>query len=205
MFAFIKGKVTSVSAPMVTIENESGSLGYAIYVPQPHFFAQGSEVVVYTYMHWNQEQGPSLFGFLSELEKTVFLLIISCSGIGPKIALAVLSELAPVQFLQAVQEGNVKALSAVSGIGPKKAEQIILYLKDKVAKLIQNQNLAGMAGGESQVLAEWSNISQVLQSLNYSKGEIEAAMRHVGKEGAGKQLLFEELLRKALSFLSKKR
>lgn len=204
MFAFIKGKVTSISAPVVTIENESGSIGYAICVPQPHFFAQGSEVVVYTYMHWNQEQGPSLFGFLSELEKTVFLLIISCSGIGPKIALAVLSELTPVQFLQAVQEGNVKALSAVSGIGPKKAEQIILYLKEKVAKLIQSQNLVGMAG-ESQALAEWSNISQVLQSLNYSKGEIEAAMRHVGKECAGKQLPFEELLRKALSFLSKKR
>jgi Holliday junction DNA helicase RuvA len=204
MFAFIKGKVSSTFGPIITIENESGSMGYAVCVPQPHFFVQGSEVLVYTYMHWNQEQGPSLFGFLSELEKTVFLLIISCSGIGPKIALALLSELTPVQFLEAIQEGNVKALSAVSGIGPKKAEQIILYLKDKVAKTIQNHNLVG-TNQESQTLAEWNNISQVLQSLNYSKGEIEAAMRHVGKECAGKHLAFEELLRKALSFLSKKR
>ncbi len=155
-------------------------------------------------MHWNQEQGPSLFGFLSELEKTVFLLIISCSGIGPKIALAALGELTPAQFLQAIQEGNTKALSSVSGIGAKKAEQMILNLKDKVTKLIQTQGIIGTSD-ETNALAQWSNVTQVLQSLNYSKGEIEAAMRYIGKECAGRSLPFDELLRKALSFLSKSR
>jgi Holliday junction DNA helicase RuvA len=204
MFAFIKGRIIAASGSVVTIEDKTGCIGYAVQVAQPHLFAQGTEVIVYTYLHWNQEQGPTLFGFLGELEKSVFLLIIGCSGIGPKIGLAVLAELAPVQFLQAVQEGNIKALSAVSGIGPKKAEQIILYLKDKVSKLITTHAISG-SEDQSDVLAQWNNISQVLQSLNYSKGEIEAAMRHVGKECAGKNLPFEELLRKALSFLSKKR
>ncbi len=204
MFAFIKGRVTLVSGPVVTVEDKTGCVGYAVQVPQPHLFSQGSDVLVYTYMHWNQENGPSLFGFLSELEKTVFLLIISCSGVGPKIALALLSELTPVQFLQAVQEGNTKALSAVTGIGAKKAEQIILSLKDKVIKLIQNQPALG-AEGENAALAEWNKISQVLQSLNYTKGEIEAALRYVSSECAGKHISFEELLRKSLSFLSKKR
>lgn len=202
MFAFIKGKITAVAGNIVTIEDKTGTIGYAVQVAQPHLFNQETEKIIYTYLHWNQEQGPSLFGFLSELEKNVFLLIISCSGIGPKIALAALAELSPSQFLQAIQESNTKALSSVSGIGTKKAEQIILHLKDKVSKLLQTQMIVD---GDSQVLTEWNNISQVLQSLNYSKGEIEAALRHVGKESAGKHLQFEELLRKALSFLSKKR
>lgn len=204
MFSYIKGKITAVAGSVITIEDKNGCIGYGVCVAQSHMFLQDTDVMVYTYLHWNQEQGPSLFGFLSELEKNVFMLIIGCSGIGPKIALAILGELTPTQFLQAIQEGNTKALSAVSGIGPKKAEQIILHLKDKVSKLIQTQMITGTES-ESVVLEQWNNISQVLQSLNYSKGEIEAAMRHVGRESTGKHIPFEELLRKALSFLSKKR
>lgn len=204
MFSFIKGKVHSVSSSVVTLENTDSSLGYAVVVAQPHAFIIGSSAMVYTYMHWNQEQGPTLFGFSDELEKAVFLLIISCSGIGPKIALAALSELTPVTFLQAVQEGQVKVLSSVSGIGTKKAEQIIVTLKDKVSKMIQSEMVL-KASGSTGNLSEWNNIAQVLQSLNYSKGEIDMALSHITSEYSGKSLSFEEYLRKALSFLSKKR
>ena len=89
-----------------------------------------------TYMHWNQDNGPTLYGFNSILEKTVFLLIISCSGIGPKIGLAVLHHLEPATFVQAIIEENIKVLSSISGIGAKKAEQICVALKHKVAKLL---------------------------------------------------------------------
>lgn len=199
MLSSISGKVQSVDQSLVTVT--TGGFGVAILSAHPELYQSGQEVSVITYLHWNQEQGPTLYGFATELEKKVFLLIISCSGIGPKIGLAVLQQLTPQAFLQAVQEGNDKALSAVSGIGAKKAEQMVVQLRDKVAQLVQSG--AVLEGQEFGGLEQWTNVTQVLKSLNYSQKEIQVTLAYLRKEYAGSEYTFDQLLRHGLSFLAK--
>jgi Holliday junction DNA helicase RuvA len=200
MFSFIHGKIVSIDQHLITIE--SGGFGFAVQVPRPEAFQANKEATVSVHMHWNAEQGPSLFGFATELEKKVFLLITSCSGIGPKIGIAALSQLTPADFLTAVQEGNAKALSAVNGIGPKKAEQMAMQLRDKVAKLVESGITDSVEG--ATVLADWKQVTQVLQSLNYSRTEIDAALSYLRKEYSGAKASFDELIRRGLSFLAKR-
>ncbi len=177
-----------------------GSMGLLIQVPQGSGFQVGSTVSLHTYLHWNQEQGPSMFGFATDIEREVFLLIISCSGIGPKIGLAVLAQIGAQSFIRAVQQEDIAALSKVSGIGGKKAEQIIVQLKHKVAHLIK-LGVQLDVGGDSE---SWHTIGEVLGSLNYSRTEINQAMKHLQQEYNSTQLPFDQLMRHALSFLSKK-
>lgn len=200
MLSFVHGKVVSVDQKNIIVQ--TGGLGFTLQTPRPEAYQKDTDAKISVYLHWNQEQGPSLFGFSSELEKSVFLLVISCSGMGPKIGLALLSQLTPVEFLTAVQEGDDKALSAVNGIGPKKAEQMVVQLRHKVAKLIESGISDDMQGATK--LEHWKNVTQVLQSLNYSRQEIDAAIAHLRKEYGGGKSSFDELIRHGLSFLAKR-
>src|SRR5947208_8387380 len=123
----IKGMVTGVAVQQIVLD--CGALALTLQVPDEKVFALNSQLIVYSHLHWNQEQGPTLFGFSHEIDRTVFLLIISCSGLGPKIALAILAHMGVQPFLTAITSGDEQALSRVSGIGAKKAEQMIVQLK----------------------------------------------------------------------------
>jgi len=177
-----------------------GTLGFLVQVPQNAGLEVGSTVSLHTYLHWNQEQGPSIFGFNTDVEREVFLLIISCTGIGPKIGLAVLAQLGYQAFIRAVQQEDILALSKVSGIGAKKAEQIIVQLKHKVARFIKS----GVQLDDEGQSASWNTVTEVLESLSYSRTEISLAMKHLKQEHPNTQLPFDQLMRHALSFLSKK-
>jgi len=198
MVDYIKGSIQSVNDDSVVVD--IGNLGLKIHVPLPSAFKVEEEASLYIYMHWNQENGPSLFGFTSELEKTVFLLVITCSGVGPKIGLSVLLDLGPQAFLEAIQTGNDKALSKVSGIGAKKAEQMIVQLKHKVAKLAKSGILKSSGG----TIGKMQEVADVLASLHYSRFEVNAAMKHLNDAHTGSDQSFDQLVRHALSFLSKK-
>jgi len=199
MLAYLRGTIVSSYDSMLTID--VSGVGYAVSVARAEYFEKGAQATVCTYMHWIQDQGPSLYGFSTEIEREIFLLIISCSGMGPKIGLAVLSQLSPLQFLQVIQEGNQAGLSSVNGIGPKKAEQMIVQLRHKVGKLIAK----GVdIPQENKSLELWKNLSDVLQSLNYSRQEVESALMHTRSQVAGSDYIFDELLRHSLSFLAKR-
>ncbi len=198
MLASLSGTVQSLSTQLVVID--VGGIGFAVVVARETAFTLDQKIQLYTHLHWNQEQGPSLFGFITEAERTVFLLLISCSGVGPKLALAVLADLGVSPFIEAVQSGNEGALSSVSGIGEKKAEQIIVHLKHKVAKLM----VTGASFEGAKVDERWHEVAQVLQTLNYSRTEISGAMSYVREACKGKQESFDQMMRHALSFLSKK-
>lgn len=200
MLSLIQGKIIAVEQQVITIQ--TGGLGFSLQTPHPERYQKNAETTFFAYMHWNQENGPSLFGFSSELEKSVFLLVISCSGMGPKIGIALLSQLSPANFLRAVQEGDDKALSAVNGIGPKKAEQMVVQLRHKVAKLVEEGIGDTIEGATS--LEQWKNVTDVLKSLNYSRQEIDATLSHLRKEYGGKACAFDELMRSGLSFLAKR-
>src|SRR5438105_7516720 len=94
-----------------------GVMGMALQVASPHNFSQNGAIKVYSYLHWNAENGPSLFGFATVIERAIFKVIISCSGIGPKIALAILTDLGAQNFLHAISTGDDQTLSKVNGIG----------------------------------------------------------------------------------------
>lgn len=198
MISYISGTVIDLKDQAIIVD--IGSIGLQVAVAQESAFAQGQAVKLHAYMHWNQEQGPTLFGFASELERTVFLMIISCSGLGPKIGLAALASLGPQRFLEVIQAGDERGLSKVSGIGPKKAEQMIVHLKHKVAKLLDS----GVEITGSAQLTHWQNITQVLESLNYSRAEIAATMKHLRDTEPQTSAPFDHMMRRALSFLAKK-
>lgn len=198
MISHITGIITHNTHKQVQVD--TGVFGLCIQVPNSGHYPLNKAATLFIHMHWNQEQGPSLYGFSTELEKTVFLLLTSCSGIGPKIGLAVLADLGPERFLETVQTVNHSVLSKVTGIGTKKAEHIIVQLKGKVADLIKS----GVDLGGAQHLTEWNTVVQALESLNYSRTEITHAMSYVQQQATEtQQRSFDQLLRQALSYLSK--
>ncbi len=198
MISSLSGIIKDCTDSILTIE--VNGVGYTLQVPQPSLFPVGQQACVLVHMHWNTENGPSLFGFANNLERAVFLMITSCSGLGPKLAMTVLAQLGASEFLEAVQAANENALSNVSGIGAKKAEQIIVQLKHKVAKLVES----GAVLGTSETLEKRHEISQVLKSLNYSPQEIRSAMAYVNDKYPQNSVAFDALLRHALAFLSKR-
>ena len=198
MIHYVSGTIKEVKEQAVVVD--IGSLGLLVAVPTGIKFYQGQKICLATYMHWNQEQGPSLFGFEHELERTVFMLVIGCSGIGPKIGLAILAHLGAQGFLEVVSSGDERALSKVNGIGPKKAEQIIVQLKHKVSQLISS----GVGCCDDSKAKAWQEVSQALESLNYTRTEISHAMQYLTAHHAGADLPFDQMLRQALGFLSKR-
>lgn len=198
MFNMIKGTVIEAQDNELTVD--VGGIGFAVCVVQPMHFAQGAMVQLYTYLHWNQEQGPCMYGFSSITEKKLFLMIISCSGIGPKIALALLNQLAPGTFIKAIANNDVATLSSVNGIGPKKAEHMLVQLRHKITPLLE----AGLDTKDLGDAGRWKDVSDALSSLNYSRQEVAKSMHYLQEQFAGKQASFDELLRHSLSYLSKK-
>jgi Holliday junction DNA helicase RuvA len=198
MIAGINGTIKAIKDQALMVD--VGAFILQVAVAQEALFEVGKSVSLPCYMHWNQEQGPSLYAFNSELEKAVFQIIVDCSGIGPKIGLAVLADLGPERFIEVVQAGDEKALSKVSGIGPKKAEQMIVHLKHKVVKLLDS----GIKISGSAHITQWQNIQEVLESLNYSRVEISVAMKQLRESDIDTQLPFDQLMRRALGFLAKK-
>jgi len=200
MIEYLSGTVKSASDVSITVS--VGPIGFGLQVSEPGAFEVGQEICLQVYMHWNAENGPSFYGFQTALEKQVFLLVIGCSGIGPKIGLAVLRDLGTDQFLQAISMEDDRVLAKVGGLGPKKVEQIIVQLKHKVAKLLKS---GVKLQGASAKFTDWQNISDVLASLNYSRGEINRAMKHLKENYARTDMPFDGLIRHALSFLAKSR
>jgi len=198
MIDYLIGKIKSVKEKSVTIV--SGNIGFLCHTPSASSLSVGKEAEVYTYMHWNQEKGPTLYAFEDELTRTVFLLIIDCPKIGPGIALKILSQIKAPQFLEIITSQNESALSSVNGIGSKKAEHLISFLKHKVSKLISS----GTVNIDSQQdFVQWQNINDVLTSLNYSRKEISGAMKHLTDNYSEQNYPLDQLIRAALGFLSK--
>ena len=162
--------------------------------------ATGEEVSLYTHLHVRENE-LTLFGFNLEEEMHLFSLLITVSGIGPKIALQILEALDPSSFALAVLQGDIKSLTQAKGIGKKGAERIILELKDKVAK-------SGFAV-ETEVparpdqLASTGAVNDAINALvvlGYSSKEAEAALKNLS---VSEEDDVESLLRKALRKLSK--
>lgn len=202
MITQIIGQITYINEfQEKSINLQVGPIGLSVFVPNEKIYLVGQVISFEIYFHWNQENGPQLYGFESTLAKNIFALIISCPGIGPKIGLAALSQLSPEEIINYIIAGDTKALSKINGIGLKKAELIITQLKDKAFKISSNlPELINSLGHKIKLLSE------VLNSLNYTTKEVNLALdyiKQIGPELPGPEISLDNLLRKSLAFLVK--
>ncbi len=135
MIAYIKGTLTKASPTFVILENNN--IGYQIHISLTTYSKiQGKkECKLYIHHYIKDESLPMMYGFAEQLEKDLFLHLISVSGVGPNTALVILSSYNPAEIHKAVTEGNVQLLKSIKGIGPKSAQRLVLELKDKLSKI----------------------------------------------------------------------
>ena len=195
----IRGTIIAVKGAALTVD--IGFLSLEINIAQPTLYMKDQPIALHTYFHWHQEQGPTLFGFSSMLERQLFITLIDCQGLGPKMALSILSQISASECIAAISLGNTKTLGSLKGIGPKKAETIVLQLQDKIKKLL-DQVEPGSDSGNTARAMHLKSISDVLESLHYSRPEIAQALDHV-KNNSTLTSSFDEGMRKALSYLAK--
>lgn len=162
--------------------------------------APGEEVALYTHLHVRENE-LTLFGFNLEEEMHLFSLLITVSGIGPKIALQILEAMDPGTFALAVLQSDIKSLTQAKGIGKKGAERIILELKDKVAKSEFVAEADFLTGTDQLAASSLVNDAiNALVVLGYSAKEAETALKSLS---ITEEDDLESLLRKALRKLSK--
>ena len=150
MIAYVKGTLTEKSPSRVIVD--VGGVGYEAFIPLSTFDrlpAAGEAVKLHTY-HCVREDAQTLYGFASEREREMFELVTTVSGVGPKIALAVLSGLTIGDLQLAIAEGNAKRLSSVKGVGKKTAERIVIDLKDKVNPIEAVANATAASADEAK-------------------------------------------------------
>ncbi len=198
MLYSVTGTITHIKENKIVLQYSG--LCFELLCPQASSLSLDQQTTLLTYLHWNQEQGPTLFGFKDILDKEVFLSIIDCSGIGPKLGIAILEAITAQDFLQIIAQEDIKALNIVKGLGGKKAEQLILHFKGKVDKIIAKHPITE----KNKTIAAFSDLQQTLTSLNYSPTEIKQTTTILRQEATGKDIPFDLLLRKALILLAKK-
>lgn len=174
MIAFVQGKFEEKSPARVVV-NVNG-VGYELHISLHTYeqIANSESGKLFTYQHIT-ENSQLLFGFASQEEKSIFLLLISVSGVGAATARMMLSGLKPAEVSAAIMQGNTRLLESVKGIGKKTAERIILELKDKVIKLPANTvAITGMAGRNKD-----QDAVDALMALGIQRNIAEAAIRKV--------------------------
>ena len=192
MISYIKGSVEFTGADFAIIE--CGGIGYKVNMPLSQITLlprTGTETKVYTYMYV-REDILDLYGFMSEDALSIFQLLISVSGVGPKAAMSVLSALQPDSLAAAIAGGDHKSISKAQGIGAKTAQRIVLELKDKIGKTPAGMQDMVVPVKESNAVNE---AISALTALGYSYNESKAALS--GAEGQ----TTEELVRYALKML----
>ncbi|HEX2079399.1 MAG TPA: Holliday junction branch migration protein RuvA [Longimicrobium sp.] len=171
----------------------AGGVGYEIAIPTTVFERLprlGETVTLRTY-HLVREDAVMLFGFLDETEKTVFVRLLTINGVGPRLALAMLSSMSAESVVRAVRERNVAALTAVSGVGKKTAERVVLELTGKL------DDLAFAASGLGQRAPAAEEALRALTALGVTASDADRAVRAAIQEKGS--LSAPELIREALA------
>ncbi len=199
MIAFLRGKLLEKHPNQVIVE--TGGVGYDVVIPISTFSAlpeTGAEVRLRIHTHV-REDALALFGFYTSEEKTIFEKLISVSGIGPSLAVKVLSGMATSDLIPAIRNGFVDQLVRIPGVGRKTAERMVLELKDK---------LDGVGSGDAPGLADKpvpslsvieQDVLSALLNLGCNRASAEAAVRRA--KSAGAPMEFEPLFRKSLELV----
>ena len=195
MIAFLRGRVLDKQPTRIVVDVQG--VGYEVHVPLSTYYSigeEGCEVALRVYTHV-REDALQLYGFVTDLERQLFERLIAISGIGPKLAVAVLSGVDPADLVSAVQRGDVARLTAIPGVGKKTAERIVLELRDKLAQV----TVPAAAGpGAAVTLGERlrADLVSALQNLGYHRPQAEKAVDSILT--VTPDTTFEQALRAAL-------
>jgi Holliday junction DNA helicase RuvA len=175
MIASLRGRIVDKQPNRVIVEVQG--VGYDVHVPLSTFYdlgEEGTDVALRVYTHV-REDALQLYGFLTDLERQLFERLIGISGIGPRLAIAVLSGIDSRDLLSAVQRGDVARLMAIPGIGKKTAERIVLELKDRLAQMAIAPAPAGQTTVDGPDRLRFDLLS-ALQNLGYHRPHAEKAV-----------------------------
>jgi holliday junction DNA helicase RuvA len=197
MITFLQGKLVETLPTQAIVEVQG--IGYEVLIPLSSYDklpAPGQEVKLLTHLVV-REDAHTLYGFMSAAERELFrLLVNTVSGIGPKIALNILSGISVTGFRGAVANGDVKALSQISGVGKKTAERIIVELKDKIGAVGAWEALSAQRG-LSPADQKVNDAALALVALGFKQVEAHDNVRKA-QAGLGPQATVEELVRACL-------
>lgn len=205
MIDYLRGQVVRVEPDHVIVEVQG--IGYRIFCANPQAFREGEKKETTVYIHHHvREDAIQLFGFSSREEQSMFRLLLEVSGIGPRIALGVLSGGRPEALVAAIQSENLGYLTKLPGIGKKTAQRMLLELKDK----LNGVAWAGADEGPEPVFAgapadregsaAWREAKDALSALGFTESEIAAALP-AAREEAGEEADTEALMKAALKRL----
>lgn len=199
MIASITGKLKRKAVDYLIID--VSGVGYQIQVPLSTYCGipePGHDLSLHIHTHL-REDSLQLFGFLTESEKEMFLLLMGVSGIGPKLALAILSSLPVGDLSCAIREADDSRLCAIPGIGKKTAARMVLELKDKITAATSVPGADRETGAAS---GDHSDVVSALVNLGYKKPQAEDAVRKADQRRPGAGV--EELVRESLATLLKR-
>lgn len=199
MISHLRGRLLEKQPNRVIVD--VNGVGYDVHVPLSTFYEMtepGAEIALRVHTHV-REDALVLYGFATVLELQIFERLISVSGIGPKLALAVLSGIEPNELVSAIRTANVARLTGIPGIGKKTAERIGLELKDKMASFLPAEVAASPAAATSETLR--TDVLSALMNLGYHRPLAERAVDAALNHGTG--TAFEGVLKHALRELAK--
>lgn len=206
MIGRIRGILVEKHPPEIVID--VAGVGYEIQMPMTSFYqlpALNEEVVVYTHFVV-REDAQLLFGFADKMERALFRELIKANGVGPKLALTILSGMSAGQFLVCVQNEDISSLVAMPGIGKKTAERLVVELRDRLAKFgkIQDTNLPDLpmesTNGSSVVPINdvREDAASALVALGYKPAQASKMVSGVYKPEMDSEALIREALRAAI-------
>ncbi len=196
MIAQLRGTLADKRPNQVLVD--VGGVGYLVHIPVSTFYALGDlhsnvTLLIHTQV---REDAISLYGFLSSREKHLFELLISASGVGPVLALKILSGMTVDDLVPAVRSGDLARLTRIPGVGRKTAERMVVELRDKLAAM-ETPEQTRQAGASTGTAAD---VVSALLNLGYEQHTSEQAVERAVKNGAPET--FEALLRATLQQLS---
>jgi Holliday junction DNA helicase RuvA len=199
MIGWLNGRVVDSHNPGRLVVDVNG-VGYDVETSLPTFFqVEAENGIVGLHIHTVvREDALLLYGFLDQQERALFRALIKVNGVGPKMAIAILSSISPDEFIQCIHQQNTTLLTKLPGIGKKTAERLVVEMKDRLqqlphsAKQQQNQPL--------KLVREQDEAIKALESLGYKQQEAAKAISKIDDDGSK---TCEQLIRQALQILSK--
>ncbi len=199
MIAHLRGRILDKHPNRLVVD--VNGVGYDVFVPLSTFYVlgdAGSDVALRIHTHV-REDALALYGFATALEQDLFERLISTSGIGPKLALAVLSGIEPIELMRAIERGDVARLTSIPGVGKKTSERIVLELKDRLPRVSAAAAAGDGAAAAPSTVSE--DVLSALVNLGYHRPLAEKAVATAIKalpDGG-----FERTLKQALRELAK--
>ena len=202
MIAHLRGSILEKHPNRIVID--VNGVGYDVFVPLSTFYGlgdPGAGIALRIHTHV-REEAFVLYGFATPLEQELFERLIGVSGIGPKLALAVLSGIEPQDFIRAIERGDLARLTAIPGVGKKTSERIVLELKDRLPRGQVADALGGVEAAAGPALR--GDVVSALVNLGYHRPLAEKAAEAAIKTiGSGADAGFERALKQALREVAK--